>query len=117
MMDVQILNDVADRIEKDSAGFDQGTCTQCVAAQVLGLFGEMPAVDSMDRFNFKLISDRASRLMGISTYKADLLFDSTWPEEWYERAKCPEYSYVTAENAVLVLRAMAKHPDDWLWPL
>ena len=114
-MNVQILNDVADRIEQDSDGFDQATCTKCVAAQVLRLFCQMPNGD--DKFNFRVISERASRLLGISSDHAEFLFAEDWPEEWFELANCPEDSFVpTADAAVLVLRSMAQHPDDWPWP-
>ena len=120
-MNVQRLNDVADRTEKYSEDFDQATCTKCVAAQVLRLFCQMPKGD--DKFNFRFISERASRLLGISSDHAEFLFAETWPEAWFVRAGFPqwsedvgEYAVPTAEAAVLVLRSMAKHPDDWPWP-
>ena len=121
-MNVKLLNDIADLIEKDKRAYDQSSCTRCVAAMTIELVGTATGYQCQ---GFGEVSDEAADELGLSDFQEEALFSTGWPENWYEAADCPSVprdlcmsgDYVpTADDAVLVLRRMAANPDDWPWP-
>ena len=129
-MNVTLLNEIADLIEQSKLDYDQRNCSHCVAAKAIeagGLeypdFGEYQDVGE-EPGSFGEVSAEAAAQLWLTDAQEEVLFSSGWPTGWFDFAECPnvlrercvDLSYVpTAEDAILVLRCIAKNPEAWPW--
>ena len=121
-MNIELWNKGVDWIEEHPEGFDQRSpgvefairkCSSpCCFFGAIAMMTRSHVLDGWD------LKAQVGRLLEISPYHADSLYDSVWPASWFEKAglgarprKTP-----TADEAISILRGMAKDGRVWSVP-